>query len=129
MRGMLHNRGIQAIDCNERRHLRKTAVPVTAQAHFARALTERKARRAAAAAAAIENQTSFLAERLSVGPRPVGLTNTFLGPNNLPARGTGVDGPITQVPSSLMDLSVYRITEELALLLSVVSGRGSAPAD
>ena len=128
MSGMLHNRGIQAIDCNERRHLRKTAVPVTAQAHCARPLTERKARRAAAAAA-IENQTSFLAERLSVGPRPVGLTNTFLGPNNLPARGTGVDGPITQVASSLMDLSVYRIAKKFALLLSVVSGRGPAPTD
>jgi hypothetical protein len=61
--------------------------------------------------------TSFLAVRLLVGPRPVGLAHTLLGPHNLPARGACVDGAVAQVTASLMDLTVNRVQEDVALLL------------
>ena len=111
MRGMLHDRGIQAIDCNERRHLRKTAVPVTATACVracarARAISPTKLVAAIAKYQSTKIQTSLLAEWLSVGPRPAGLTNAFFCTDNLPSCGASVDSPIAQVSSCLMDLTV-----------------------
>ena len=53
--------------------------------------------------------TSLLAVRLLVGPQPCGLAHPLLWANDLVASVTGVDGTVTKVAPSLVNLTVVRV--------------------
>ena len=61
--------------------------------------------------------TPLFAVGLVVGPVSVGLADALLGAHDLPAGAARVDGPVAQVPPSLVHLAVPGVQQVLALVV------------